>query len=515
MVTTKRFGFVTTAVLLLVVSAIATNALDLVDGDAAVAVDDLSQLGVGLLATLSCWWTARSRTGPDRTWRLLMACGMAGWSAGQVLWTWFQLVERTAVPSPSAADACYLSLVPFAFAALLVIGSHRRSDTSDALLERRPRSARLVLLLDGLIVVGSLFVLTWSTSLGPLVQAGAPSTFGFAVAISYPLTDLVLLVIVVLLMADRTVVLQPQLRLLGLGLAGLAASDAVFAYLVGVGAPEVPPMANAGFIAGPAIIALAALYPEAEREPTATSTRAWGWTYLLMPYVPFLLSTVLVLRKTIVGAVDNVDLIAICSGFGVFAVVILRQLVTIIDNTRLLGLLKESERTLHHQAHHDTLTGLANRALFQERLEEAIEDNQRGHVPFGLLFVDLDDFKSVNDVSGHASGDALLALVARRLMGCVRGEDLVARLGGDEFGVLVGGVEEPLLVADRILTVLSEDAVLGGVTYAVGASVGVVLCRDADAGATAQSLLRHADNAMYEAKRDGKRGLVIHSPVVA
>ena len=513
MVTTKRFGFVATVVALLVAAAIATNALDLVDGDAAVAVDDLSQLGVGLLATVSCWWTARRRTGPDRTWRLLMAGGMAGWSAGQVLWTWFQLIERTAVPSPSAADACYLSLVPFAFAALLVIGSHRRGETSDELLERRPRSARLVLLLDGLIVVGSLFVLTWSTSLGPLVQAEAPSTFGFVVAISYPLTDLVLLVIVVLLMADRTIVLQAQLRLLGLGLTGLAASDAVFAYLVGVGAPEVPPMANAGFIAGPAAIALAALYPRSDHERAATSTRAWGWTYLLMPYVPLLFSSILVVRKTMVGTVGQVDLIGICCGFGVFAAVILRQLVTIIDNTRLLGLLRESEQTLHHQAHHDTLTGLANRALFQERLEEAIDANRRGHVPFGLLFVDLDDFKAVNDVSGHASGDALLALVARRLKGCVRGEDLVARLGGDEFGVLVGGIEEPLRVADRIPASLGSDAVLNGVTYAVGASVGVVVCRDADPTTTAQSLLRHADNAMYEAKRDGKRGLVIHSPV--
>jgi diguanylate cyclase (GGDEF)-like protein len=235
--------------------------------------------------------------------------------------------------------------------------------------------------------------------------------------------------------------------------------------------------------------------------------------YLLMPYLPLLLSTVLVLRKTIDGAVDQVDLIEICCGFGVFAVVILRQLVTIIDNTRLLSLLRESERTLHHQAHHDTLTGLANRALFQDRLEEAIEANRHGHLPFGLLFVDLDDFKTVNDVSGHASGDALLAMVARRLRGCVRAGDTVARLGGDEFGVLVGGIEEPLLVADRIVAALGEDAVLDGEIYAVGASVGVVVCRDADASATAQSLLRHADNAMYEAKRDGKRGLVIHSPV--
>ncbi|QTR02580.1 GGDEF domain-containing protein, partial [Saccharothrix algeriensis] len=113
---------------------------------------------------------------------MLTGAGMLGWSTGQSLWTWYQLVERRAVPSPSPAAAGYLSIVPFAFAALLVIGSHRRSETPDALLDHRSRGARLVLLLDGLIVVGSLFLLTWTTSLGGLVESGNPSTAAFLVA---------------------------------------------------------------------------------------------------------------------------------------------------------------------------------------------------------------------------------------------------------------------------------------------------------------------------------------------
>ncbi|MFT7836106.1 GGDEF domain-containing protein [Saccharothrix sp. BKS2] len=502
MIGTRRFAVTATAVLVLAAAAWVAPGLDLVEGRASVVLDNLAQLAAGLLATGCCWWTARRRGGPDRRWRVAMGCGTFGWTVGMALWTWYQLAEERAVPSPSPADAGYLSIVPFAFVALLVIGSHRRSDTPDALLDHRSGSTRLVLLLDGVIVVGSLFALTWTTALGGLVAVGNPSTAAFLVAVAYPVTDLVLLVVVVVLGADRKVVLRPQLRLLGLGLAALAASDLAFAYLVSIQAPEVPPAANAGFVLGPALIALAALAPT----PTPVggpgrSRRPWQWAYLLMPYVPLLVCTVLVLRRTAIGEVEPLDGVEIGCGFTVFVAVVLRQLVTIVDNARLVLMLRESERTLAHQAHHDPLTGLANRALFEGRLDEALARHHRDGTPFGLLFVDLDDFKAVNDVSGHAHGDALLERVARRLRGCVRDTDVVARLGGDEFGVLVEGVGEPREVAFRVLDSLGEE---------ISASVGVVVCADRDPETTAASVLKRADKAMYEAKREGGRGLVVH-----
>ncbi|MGM1064696.1 diguanylate cyclase domain-containing protein [Saccharothrix sp. Mg75] len=502
MLATRRFGVTAAVVLVLAAVASAAASVDLVRGDAEVALDDLSQLAAGLFATGCCWWTARRTSGPDRSWRVATGLGAFSWSVGMALWTWFQLVEQRAVPSPSVADAGYLGIVPCAFAALLVIGGFRRSGTPDALLDRRSRSARLVLLLDGLIVVGSLFVLAWAIALGRLVEAGNPTAPAFLVAIAYPITDLVLLVIVVVLSADRKVVLRPQLRLLGLGLTGLAVSDLAFAYLVSVRAPEVPPLANAGFVVGPVLIGLAALapVPAAVGGPVRTR-RSWQWAYLLMPYVPLLVCTVLVLRSTVRGELGTLDAVEIACGFTVFVAVILRQLVTLVDNTELVLLLRESEHTLSHQAHHDPLTGLANRALFERRLDEAMAAHQREGSPFGLLFVDLDDFKSVNDVSGHAHGDALLERVARRLRSCVRDTDVVARLGGDEFGVLVEGVEEPEQVAFRVLDALGGE---------ISASVGVVICAEQDPEATAQSVLRCADKAMYEAKREGGHGLVIH-----
>lgn len=497
---TRRFGVTAAVVLGTAAAASLAASFDVVTGDAAVALDDLAQLATGLFATGACWWSARRASGPDRVWRVLMGLGMFGWSIGQSLWTWYQLVEGRAVPSPSPADAGYLSIVPFAFAALLVIGSHRRSGTPDALLDHRSRYARLVLLLDGVIVTGSLFALTWTTSLGGLVEAGNPSTPAFLVAIAYPLTDLVLLVIVLVLAADRKVVLKPQLHLLGLGLVGLAASDSAFAYLVSIQAPEVPPLANAGFVVGPALIALAALVPPMPHAAPRHIARAWQWAYLLMPYLPLLVCSAIVLRRTLIGDLAPADAVEIGCGFTVFVAVMLRQLTTIVENARLAAMLRESERDLVHEAQHDALTGLANRALFERRLDEAMAAHHDG-VPFGLLFVDLDDFKAVNDESGHAHGDAVLERVAQRLRQCVRDTDVVARLGGDEFGVLVEGVDEPEKVAFRILDALGE---------VISASVGVVICADPDPEDTAECVLKRADKAMYEAKRDGGRGLVIH-----
>ncbi|QTR02579.1 GGDEF domain-containing protein, partial [Saccharothrix algeriensis] len=160
-----------------------------------------------------------------------------------------------------------------------------------------------------------------------------------------------------------------------------------------------PPLANAGFVIGPVLIALAALVPSTPHTAPRRTARSRQWAHLLMPYVPLLVCAVLVLRRTATGDLAPLDAVEIGCGFTVFVAVILRQLATIVDNTWLASLLRESERTLEHQAHHDSLTGLANRALFEHRLDLALAAHRDG-TPFGLLFVDLDDFKAINDVSG-------------------------------------------------------------------------------------------------------------------
>lgn len=171
---------------------------------------------------------------------------------------------------------------------------------------------------------------------------------------------------------------------------------------------------------------------------------------------------------------------------------------------------KRAEAELHHLALHDPLTGLANRALLMDRIEHALADIDR-HRPgcVGLLFLDLDGFKPVNDTWGHAQGDEVLQTAARRIENCIRPGDTAARLGGDEFAVLcpvIGDYEQLRGIAERIRTELRRPVTLaGGESYdQLSASIGVAT---SDPGSTSESLLHHADRLMYLAKRTGKDGI--------
>jgi diguanylate cyclase (GGDEF)-like protein/PAS domain S-box-containing protein len=171
---------------------------------------------------------------------------------------------------------------------------------------------------------------------------------------------------------------------------------------------------------------------------------------------------------------------------------------------------KDLEDQLRHQALHDPLTGLPNRVLFVDRLSHALV--RRGNPGTGLavLFVDLDDFKEINDTLGHGAGDEMLVMVAARLAGVIRAEDTVGRLGGDEFAFLLedSSPESAVHVADRILAALAEPFELGARTATLTASIGIAtrsrLAHDGDATAIADDLLRDADTAMYAAKSLGK-----------
>lgn len=166
------------------------------------------------------------------------------------------------------------------------------------------------------------------------------------------------------------------------------------------------------------------------------------------------------------------------------------------------------ERELAHRAHHDTLTGLPNRQLLEDRLAQAIHQGQRSGARFTVAFIDLDNFKTFNDSIGHAAGDEVLKAVASRLSTAVRPGDTVSRLGGDEFVVVFDGLGESaelMQAVERLRTGLTEAVELQGKDYFVAASIGLASYpRD---GLTAMELIQHADFAMYRAKADG-RGVV-------
>ncbi|MFI9274916.1 putative bifunctional diguanylate cyclase/phosphodiesterase [Kitasatospora sp. NPDC052896] len=166
---------------------------------------------------------------------------------------------------------------------------------------------------------------------------------------------------------------------------------------------------------------------------------------------------------------------------------------------------RQMERELTHRAFHDSLTGLANRVLFQDRVGHALTRSRRGGTVTGVLFIDLDDFKVVNDTQGHAVGDELLVAVSLRLSTALRASDTAARLGGDEFAVLVEDALRPAdvgAIADTVLAALNEPFKLSSGAVRVAASVGVATTEDSE---DAAELLTHADLALYAAKAAGKR----------
>lgn len=175
---------------------------------------------------------------------------------------------------------------------------------------------------------------------------------------------------------------------------------------------------------------------------------------------------------------------------------------------RSLAQLRTIERELTYLAHHDPLTELPNRTRFIERVTEAASVEDGSEPRFALLFVDLDDFKFVNDSLGHDIGDALLIEVGRRITGCLRADDVAARLGGDEFAVLltsIGGPGEAKALAAKILDTLNQPLRLGGHTMSTAASIGVSIGQP---GADVGEILKGADVAMYEAKAAGKGQIV-------
>jgi len=166
---------------------------------------------------------------------------------------------------------------------------------------------------------------------------------------------------------------------------------------------------------------------------------------------------------------------------------------------------KRAEAHIEHLAHHDALTGLTNRHRFGEHLDVAIANAAQGNRSVGLLFLDLDDFKTVNDTLGHSVGDALLVQIAQRLGQCVRESDQIARIGGDEFLILLNNLTDPKAcarVAEKIIAAVSQPLELGERQFSITVSVGIAVWPGD--GANAEALARSADLAMYHAKNRGR-----------
>ncbi|MET8152317.1 putative bifunctional diguanylate cyclase/phosphodiesterase [Actinoplanes sp. NPDC049668] len=467
--------------------------------------NDAAQFAVGAVAAVVCVVAGRQRSGHRRNWRLLIGAGLATWAGTRLWFAIRDLIDPDRGPAATPADVGFLTLPVFTFLALIA-GSMALPRPAQASLRRD----RMVLVIDSLLVAGSLLALLWSALPGRILDEVSASPWVAGTAAAYPIADLWLAVMVALLLTTRPTTLagRTPLRLICLALLAFGVSDTLRLLHLSTGA--LSPVESAGYLLGPALLMLAAQSnPGLTTGPTLERAEA-DWLHLLLPYLPVVATGVVIAVRT--GAGGQLTSYEAYLGWLGLGLVVARQMFTIVDNTVLLARISEGQQRLHHQAYHDPLTGLANRALFRERLVRALAEHRDTGVPVALLFADLDDFKLINDSFGHAMGDRLLRAIGDRLVACVPAGDLVARLGGDEFAALLERpADEAEPAAQRILAALREPFVIDGHTVGISASLGLVLSDPGDADLSADALLRRADAAMYVSKRRGKNALARYS----
>ncbi len=443
------------------------------------ALDIASVTGVVFAA--GCAASAgRSARGRIRTAWLAMAGGLAGRAVGEVIWTCHELgVGYADVRYPSWPDGFYLLYPLGAGVAVTLMATANNG---------RPR---IRLILDSVIVAGSLFLLVWVGVIHAVVRAHSGARLTGAVFLAYPVADVVISTIA---WASAVVAYRASMGLLLAGLVMVSLSDSAFTALTAANSEGLDNLGDLGWFAGCGLLGLAALRSVGERPReeirAVTPLRARLW----LPYLPLLAASVVALAQ-ILPSVHSVPLRA--AVLILVVAVLARQWVALAENRRVLS-------DVGRLAFTDQLTSLANRALFLDRAGQAVLRQRREPITLTVLCVDLDGFKAVNDELGHSAGDDLLIRVAERLSVAVRDTDTVARLGGDEFAILIEGpLENTPAVADRILDGFVEPIIVDGVALKVQPSIGLTFATADMSHTSVESLLRQADLAMYAAKRDG------------
>jgi diguanylate cyclase (GGDEF)-like protein/PAS domain S-box-containing protein len=589
--------------------------------------DNVTEFVVAFLAAAACAYTAAQHHGRTRVAWALIAASAFSWGAGQVVWSYYELLKGHQVPFPSLADLGYLTAMPLAMAGVLCF---------PAAPSRAVSLARTVL--DGLLIAASFLVLSWATVLGAVYRAGSDGVIGSLIGLAYPVGDVLIGTMVVILAARAPRVTRLPLYLLAGGLVANLLADSGFFYLTATSQYGASNAIDVGWVAGFLLIGIGALRaastPELQAEADGPVRRAG----LLLPYLP-------VAAAALVAGIEEarpagIDPVVFWSLLVIIALVVLRQFLTLSDNlalnrqlainaaeltkghehfrslvqnssdvitqidrdgliryqsgsverilgyndaelvgtpfgdlvhaddrlqvlrkideainieslplvlecrlrrkddsycptevtiTNLLSLpavrglilntrdvseRKTLEEKLTHQAFHDPLTDLPNRAAFRIHLDHALYRDREGRI--AVLFLDLDDFKAVNDTQGHDIGDKLLAAVGARIASTLRPGDTVARLGGDEFAVLLKNMEDEQIaarVADRITRQFIAPFGIAGKQIAIHASIGIAgLVSGQEA---AEELIRNADVAMYIAKSRGKARYVEYDASLA
>ncbi|OIQ88761.1 cyclic di-GMP phosphodiesterase Gmr [mine drainage metagenome] len=451
---------------------------------------DLVYVVVGLSSVLAIVVGVR-RNRPRRAsaW-YWMAAGQLCWVVGDGLYSWYQDVAGTS-PFPSPADALYLVAYP-----LIAIGLV-------GLIRVRERGFDVGGVIDSSIVTVALGLLSWVVLAGPIARDAGQSLTARVIGVAYPAADILLLAFLVRLLVGpgaRTV----AFRLLTAATGLLLVADSVFAVISATSSYQGGAV-DLVWLASYILWGTAALHPsmtalsEPGLAPAPLTARRLAALTVAILIAPCTLAVELV-RGSPVDAWP----VTLCS-VALFALVVARMQLAMREVRASSDQRDIAQGDLAHQAAHDSLTQLANRAHAVQMIEAALNRAQRSGSLVGLLFVDLDHFKTVNDTHGHAAGDDVLRETARRMQDNVRAGDTVGRLGGDEFVVLVEAPDteaDVVGLAERLVSAISAPVRTGGREVVVTASIGVAVVRDG--GTDADVLLYEADAAAYRAKAQGR-----------
>ena len=380
--------------------------------------------------------------------------------------------------------------------------------------------------LDATVISIGLGMLAWVFLMAPYAGAVTLPIAERLLSMVYVALDVLLLALVVRLAisgGDRT-------RAFALIVAGwlvLVAADSGRALLLLTGSYDPASLVEAGWLVSYALWGAAVLEPSVATltDPAPPARAGLPRTRLAaLAGASLMAPAVLAIQA---GRGQRIDVPVIVAGCALLFLLVLVRVAGLVREVEatvrelrgtegvLRATLQEREALaaqLQHQAFHDDLTNLANRAMFNDRVRHALARARRGSGGIAVLFVDLDDFKVVNDSMGHAAGDRLLQEVAGRLRGCLREPDTIGRLGGDEFAILVEGVDlaSVRVLAERVLATLAAPYPVVGGHVTVHASVGVAF--DEHATGDDVQLLRNADIAMYAAKNRGKGTYEVFQP---
>ena len=428
---------------------------------------------------------------PERRlpWQL-MAAGLALWAIADGIGNWLSNV-RGIDAFPTVADPIYLLGYGVVAASIVtLIGRHGR-DTAGTL--------------DSLILTTSLAVLSWVLLARPTIATYQDSPAAAAVAVSYPIADIVLaglLIRLVTTTGGRT----RSYRLLVLALVLLIAADTASSALQLLTFADSQPLdylwMASYLVWGAAALdrSMVSLSAPVELTRTRFSRRRLAALTIAVLIAPVTLGV-----QTALGLSPTVWAVVIFS-IVAFLLVMARMSLSIEQIQAANAERTAAQAELTHQAAHDPLTGLANRAHAMRLVAGSLHRAQRSGAVIGLLFVDLDGFKQVNDTLGHQAGDEVLRAVADRMRASVRAGDVVARLGGDEFLVLLEPLDEEaagVVVAERVIAAIAEPLRLRSGHHArIGASGGLAISQDA--AIDPERLLQEADIAVYRAKSSGR-----------